>query len=353
MNEIENALQDCLNRIRREGKTLEAVLALYPQYRNELKPLLETALWLEESRKALSLSDEQFTSSRARLLQQIRQERPPRSVSSQAQKSLTLRPLPLLRLSYLRTIALVVCLLLSLLGGGIALAAKNSLPGESFYPLKLSIEEAQAALVSGPVQQSQLRMNFAERRLAEAIELSRIGNYNAIPTVMAQYQSQILLAQRAMEESAQISPEGTVQTAEEMQQKLNKNIEVLTGLINQLPPQAAVAVQAAIEASNAAIVHDRQMPQTATPAAQFTPTPTPNTIESNQQNKLPTATPSFVPPGQLSKTAGAFNPTFTNTLQPTLEPSKTPKPSRTVKPANTHKPPTKPPPVKPTKKPKP
>lgn len=353
MNEIEQALQDCLSQIRFHAKTLDDVLAQYPQQRSELKPLIETALWLEGQQKALSLRDEQLAAGRARLMQDIQRESPKAAYTPKQQKAVPRRTPYLMRLAYAGSIALVVCLILSLVGGGIALAAHNSLPGEGLYPLKISLEEAQAALVSDPVQLSRLRMDFAEKRLAEAVELSRLQKYDVLPMVIENYQNQILFAQNAMEKSAQTSPGAAAQSAGEMQQRLRKNIETLASLANQLPPQAAQAVQTAIEASSAAATQDLQIILTATPMLPSSATPTPNHGVSNPQKTPTNATPSFVPPGQLSKTAASFSPTATNTIQPTLEPSKTPKPTKTVKPANTHKPPTKPPPVKPTKKPKP
>ena len=60
-------------------------------------------------------------------------------------------------------------------GGGIALAAGDSLPGELLYPIKLAAEDARLSLTRAPPALASLNLAFAGRRVREAQELTEKG----------------------------------------------------------------------------------------------------------------------------------------------------------------------------------
>lgn len=70
--------------------------------------------------------------------------------------------------------AIIVSLIVVLIPGGgftTVKAALSSLPGDFLYPVKITTEKIQVALVSDEDEKTQLRVGFAERRLQEAEEI--------------------------------------------------------------------------------------------------------------------------------------------------------------------------------------
>jgi hypothetical protein len=67
--------------------------------------------------------------------------------------------------------------LVAMLGGGVSLAAENSLPGSSLYPIKVSInEEIRAALATSVEAKAEWETRRAERRLEEGDKLFEKGD---------------------------------------------------------------------------------------------------------------------------------------------------------------------------------
>ncbi|MFZ5810404.1 MAG: DUF5667 domain-containing protein [Chloroflexota bacterium] len=350
MNDFEQALQDCLDQIQHGGKSMEEAMAAYPQYRQQLKPLLETAGWLENRQPALSMTDEQAERSRQRLLRKITQENTRRP----ARKRLPAFEwaAPRLRLNAVGALVLIVGILITALTAVTALAAQPSLPGEILYPVKITVEQAQIALTIDPIRKSRLHLDFANRRLLEAEELSRLRRYEQIPPVLDEYGRQVDQAMSILKAQAQSPSQQTSTLTKELQLRLAQNIQQLTALEHTLPPQASPAARQALGISSAAAKSLEQISDETQPAALATITPTPTHHKTVFHTLLPSASPTLLPPGQIKKTT-IYSPTAPQPPLPTLKPTKTPKPVKTVKPANTHKPPTQPPPVKPTKKTKP
>jgi hypothetical protein len=349
MTDFELALQDCLDQMQRGGKSMEEVLAAYPQYRQQLKPLLETASWLENRQPALSMTDEQAERSRQALLRKITQEntRRPARKRLPAFHMAPQRP----RLIAVGALTLIVCILITALTAVTALAAQSILPGEALYPVKIMLEQAQLALTTDKIRQSRLHLDFANRRLSEAEELSRLKRFEQIPPILDEYGRQVDHALSILQTQAQSHQQEMFPLTQELQLRLAQNIQQLTALEHTLPPQASSAARQALGISSAAAQSLQQISEETQPAALATITSTPTHHKTVSQTPLPSASPTFLPPGQIKKTA-VYSSTAPQPPLPTLKPTKTPKPAKTVKPANTHKPPTQPPPVKPTKKPK-
>ena len=63
------------------------------------------------------------------------------------------------------------CVLVIVMSGwGITVASANSQPGDLLYPVKLATERVRFALTLQPEGRAELRLSFADRRLAELVE---------------------------------------------------------------------------------------------------------------------------------------------------------------------------------------
>lgn len=71
-------------------------------------------------------------------------------------------------------------LIVAVTGGGVSLAAENSLPGDVLYPIKVSVnEEVRAALTISKEKKDEWSAQRAERRLEEAEKLDEEGRLDA------------------------------------------------------------------------------------------------------------------------------------------------------------------------------
>ncbi len=133
MEELELALDDCLQRLASGKASLAQCLARYPQYAAELRPMLEAALELQRG-KAVRPSGAVRDRTRAKLQQHIKAHpRQPRKI----------QVVP--RLAFM-----LVILAFALLAAGTG-AAQGAMPGQILYGLKLSSERAWRAAAPDPV----------------------------------------------------------------------------------------------------------------------------------------------------------------------------------------------------------
>lgn len=87
-------------------------------------------------------------------------------------------PSPLSFFSFVRAHATgaIALVLMCTVGASSVAAAENALPGETLYPLKLINEKAVAAVLPTPTRKAEWELERAERRLAEAAQLSAEDN---------------------------------------------------------------------------------------------------------------------------------------------------------------------------------
>jgi hypothetical protein len=189
-------LDSCLEDILEDGASLEAALARFPRHADRLRPLLEhelTALqWLDGRRDDIYLPPEYLADSKTRLLAQLDQ-RPqgwPQKIGAWFSSRWSNATILVSRAELALSIALVVILVITAwysLDHSVR-AARTSLPGGSFYPLKIAGEKARLAFTFDEAQKARLHSEFARTRLLELQALVFEGQYEPIPEVVADYQ---------------------------------------------------------------------------------------------------------------------------------------------------------------------
>ena len=158
MNELEFALEDCLQQLAANKSSLDQCLKSYPGLASELRPLLETALRLQQGRDVLpSAAFRERT--RAELAEHIASH--PRRPSKRR------RPIPGFALPVLiLALAFVVS----------TAFAQSALPGQSLYSWKLSAERAWRVTSVDPLS---FDLSLADRRTDELIT---VCNHNGPET---------------------------------------------------------------------------------------------------------------------------------------------------------------------------
>ncbi|PWH18355.1 MAG: hypothetical protein DDG59_06180 [Anaerolineae bacterium] len=356
---LEVALQDCLEMVFQGGKTIEQALARYPHLRQELAPLLESAVWIRSQRAAFSLSPQRQAALRAQVLDSI-----PTVRHSSGQPTARPPRVAGLRRPVWIWSALIVVLICGLVfaSSGVAMAAQNSLPGDRLYAVKAAVEETAVLLSWDASQRVQLRLHYAERRIEEVALLSQQGRYADIGMALNNYEVQLYLAVQEAQRAARADPLRAYRLKTEIEARLQTQTTNLAALENLLPTEQAQAVR---QAQNASLQSLQAVTSILTESeATLTPTATLAALASatpaGGQMPLPglfTPTESSVPPGFLRQTQSptlrpSLTPRPTNTHRPTqgLQPSKTPKPTQVKPPTKTPKPPN---PNKPTSQPQP
>jgi hypothetical protein len=153
-----DALENCLQRLQ-QGESLETVLMPYPRLAEQLRPLLETAS-LARTAGQESLPLTALARQRARGL----------ALAADLRRNGNRRP-------FFHTVwrpaltVLVVIAILAMSSNGLLTASAHSLPGDTLYPLKRSVETTQLNLASDPAKRQVLEREFDERRVEEAKSL--------------------------------------------------------------------------------------------------------------------------------------------------------------------------------------
>lgn len=150
MEELNLALDNCLQQLAAGKASLAQCLARYPQYAAELRPLLETAMRFRQGR-AMRPSGAVRDRTRSKLLSHMRTHPQPR----------TLHPIP--------RFAFGMAGIVLALGLVSSAAAQGALPGQLLYPLKLTTERAWRAASPDPLA---VDISLADRRTAELLALA-------------------------------------------------------------------------------------------------------------------------------------------------------------------------------------
>jgi hypothetical protein len=338
-----------------QGEGLEAVLARYPEAAVELKALLEMAAWMGAARAAVEPRPGYVRASRARLVERIGQAGAAAPVSWWERLGGIF-----VGRRYATQLAVVVVMLACLVLGssGIAYASQGTLPGDTLYPVKLGLEQAELLVNQDPVDEVRLHLQFSQNRLDEIEQLVTQGRYQNVHRAVSDYEYQIDQATRQLSSLAVQNPEQAGELALEMGEILAGHSILLRALIAAAPAEVAPEFVRAISVT---VVGDRTLqviivqtgvtpPSTPTLPVDERPTDTlaPSATLTPQPTQAPTGTPTPTLPASASPTVTLTSPTPTATLRLT---SPTPTAVRVyVQPTATLEPPPEP---EPTDKPKP
>lgn len=164
MNNLYDVLEICLQEIE-TGADVDTVLFRYPEYAEELRPILEASV------KAKSIaspepSTDVMRRNRARVLQHAAQMR-----EAKVQPSRRLWSVPLRRM--LVSLAVIAALFIS--STGLVRAASTTLPGDNLYPVKRTWEGMRIFFTFDSMAREALEVEHENERLEELYELFARG----------------------------------------------------------------------------------------------------------------------------------------------------------------------------------
>jgi hypothetical protein len=178
MSDMYDVLETCLQEIE-NGADVDTVLFRYPEYAEELRPILETSV-LAKSLAVPEPSVDVTRRGRAKVLQQAAQMR-----EAKANPSRRLWSVPLRR----AMVSLAMIFVLFMGSTGLVHAASSTLPGDNLYPVKRTWEDVRILFAFNTQARQALEVEHENERLNELNELFAEGRSEKVDfagTLMSQ-----------------------------------------------------------------------------------------------------------------------------------------------------------------------
>jgi hypothetical protein len=272
MNEpLADILGICLDSIEQGQMTIHQCLERYPDYRDELEPLLMTAS-VFQSAPEVTPSTSFRSAARIRLMNLISEISVTNPTVVRHHKQIKQ---PIWKRRYAMTWAIVIALIATLIGGGAAYASEAALPGDALYPVKTTIEDVQLALADDQ-EDANLLLDFAQERLDEMESLAEQGRYANMQVAAQEFEERL---QQYAQVQTRLGYDGveTSGTQDRVQQLLQTQTRIMLHLQDETGEGDAVMEQI----RNAVRTN---MPENMTP-------PVPGEGAGNQQHLTETGVP--------------------------------------------------------------
>ncbi len=160
--DLEKILDDCIDELRKGG-SVESILAKYPEYISEIKPLLELVQAMEQLPKPEPSADA-LSAALVSIGEEIALLRPVEFPElKKKRRSIFGKLVQQPRLAWTLSAAFVLVLMFV----GISTVSANSVPGDILYPLKLATEKVSFLLAFSSEKKAELRLTFSEQRTKE------------------------------------------------------------------------------------------------------------------------------------------------------------------------------------------
>ncbi len=164
-SDLSSLLEECIRELQ-AGSNPEEILARYPKYARQLRPLLETAAWTKKVGASVIIPDDAQANSRKAFTSRQ---------STRQTRAAFRRFNPRLAFSIA---AIILILVLGFFGTRIASA--QALPGDTLYPVKIAWEQVQISLTSGTAERLHLEQTFDMQRVAEVNKLINLGRTSSV-----------------------------------------------------------------------------------------------------------------------------------------------------------------------------
>ena len=169
--EIENILDECLERMLLNGESVDQCLESYLEHADELRPLLETAM--DASVVSTIQPGAEFRDRARRQLQTAFRDMEEKQRRSFFAWNWQPR---------WATAAVTIALVLLISGGGTVAAAAGSMPGDTLYPVKLATEQTRLTFTFSDLGKAEVYAELADKRVDEIIYLVGQNNPDQIET---------------------------------------------------------------------------------------------------------------------------------------------------------------------------
>ncbi|MCJ7522134.1 MAG: DUF5667 domain-containing protein [Dehalococcoidia bacterium] len=287
--EFKDILDTCIDRIILKGESVEQCLESYPDWANELEPLLREALYTREAFSKEPRSEFQ-RAAKSRFMLELtgREDKKRGSILWGWQRQWAMAVAAVLAV-------IVMC-------GGTVGASTSALPGDLLYPVKTSMEKVQTFFTFGDEDKANLYIKLAERRIDEIQKLSE--NQRNIPdTVLNVMSANTDIAYDLANQN--VSSQGEL-VAKIVNLTVNQK-RVLMRLIENAPVEAKIMIRNAIERSEN--TYDRAQTIRERLQRQEKPQISPQDVSPSQATPIPAETGTLTSSGHKENEAENTTPT--------------------------------------------
>ncbi len=300
---LENVLDTCVTAVLEQGQSVAACLSQYPEHRDVLEPLLRTGLRLQAA--SVVRPSPEFRQVAAVRMQNLLAAHPRQSTKTAAPRpAWQERFHPRRKFAWAGVLGLVLVFWL-FLGGALAYASSDALPGETLYPVKQVVETARLSWAANPTAAARLHLQFAARRLEEAEQLAVLGDTAVSQKMLAAYEAEVTTVLSLLDADSSLTPAEQEAIAQLVATELGQQEMALSDWGVEMD-EMDTAVQQALQLSrDGRLTAFQVMGQTppdsllppATPTASHTPTATATATitwtptATNTATASPTATP--------------------------------------------------------------
>ena len=245
---IENILQDCLD-LMRHGSPANECLALYPEFAEELAPLLAASVRTENL-----LVRPMGAGSRSRIKATVFGEWDRRRAPKRRWWNLpAFAPTPAFTLRW-AAVAATLAVVLMLGGSGTVLAAGYSIPGDALYPVKQVREEVELWLTWSPEAKVDMYTRLVNKRAEEIRTLAAAGRAGSSGIAAGRLEDHVahvsLLAAEATGSNFEGSgpSRGMVARLQSSAAAQQSAASVIQQMLHGAPPQARESLVRALDA---------------------------------------------------------------------------------------------------------
>jgi hypothetical protein len=344
---------------------VEAVIDQYPQFREQLKPPLEAAMWLQSRKEVFNPRPGFVQISQRRLVNRFREQGTPGGAVE------TLSRIPAFfqerRIAVQYSALLTLTAVLLFVGyRSTDFLVQRSIPGDPLYETKITQEQLRVSLATSPEAETRLRISFAQRRVLEMQELVLVGRTELIDKTLENFEYQLSQAASGILTIAQDDQIVAAELSSLFEETLRVPVDNFVGIIGSKPEFASGDFVDRFLTLASEPFEDRPfefvlVASTSTPTMMATSTSTPTRyvtatfistyLPAATSTSSPTATLEATPTEQQEQSPPAtVAPIPTNTSAPKPQPTAT-----ALNPPTSAPPPTDPPPptVAPTSPPQP
>jgi hypothetical protein len=325
--EFELILDECLAQMQ-AGERIENCLARHPEYAPRLRPLLVSAKTIGAVSTPLA-HPAAVRAGREKMLAVVSNKYPSQPVSTSpfsryiVQIITNLTGKENLDMKLIMRFAIAVMIVtLFIFSTGVTIASANALPGDAFYPAKLTFEDIRLSLTNDPDDRQTLELRYQMARLEEVRHLIQAGRIVEV---------QFLGRLTDFNQTAWMVSGFTIL------------IDGSTQVVGQPVIGAVVSVHATTQANGTLIGHIMRVLEAPVPMPANNMMPLNSTMPSHTDmpghKHTHTCTPTMDPTHTCMPT---MDPTHTHTMMPTMEPTHTHTMMPTMKPTHTMMPTMKP-----------
>jgi hypothetical protein len=291
--DLKAILDQCLHEMSTGGETIERCLQRYPQYAQQLAPLIQAADRIQKTRHP-RLSVSASKAIEQRLLKRAAELRRSRAKPSPWPLPFSLRPLATVAATLIVVLALVLAG-----GGGIVYASTDSLPGSPLYGVKRATEQVQLSLTPAGTSRAELHIKFAQRRLEEVQALAEIRGQVDEEALAALAEATDL----ALEETEKAPAQDKSALLDKLVSLTERQQTVLERVLAEAPDAAQKGLNRALEASLRGHERAREALEKEKPGPDVKPIKAPKPVHAPGEHGQGQGPPSM-PPGQSGEEHG-------------------------------------------------